>query len=114
MKKLILTALVLASVVAAEDLAAGKKMFVEYTCYGCHGYSGQNGPGNRLVPMKLTQQGFTNYLRNPPRPQQMPSYSAKVLSDAQVGDIYAYIKTLPDAPKAADIKVLQDIKAEMK
>ena len=113
MKLLIVSILTIATV-SAQDVAAGKKMFNEYTCYGCHGYSGQNGPGNRLVPMKLTQQGFTNYLRSPPRPQQMPSYSGKVLSDAQVGDIYAFIKTLKDAPAAADIKILQDIKAEMK
>lgn len=113
MKLFLLSILTIASA-SAQNVEAGKKMFNEYTCYGCHGYSGQNGPGNRLVPMKLTQQGFTNYLRNPPRPNQMPSYSAKVLSDAQVGDIFAFIKTLPDAPKAADIKLLQDIKAEMK
>src|SRR5712671_2757182 len=39
----------------AGDAKNGKDLFVKYTCYGCHGFSGQNGPGNRLVPMKMVQ-----------------------------------------------------------
>src|SRR5262249_14522326 len=79
---------------AAGNAGAGRDIFMKYTCYGCHGFSGQNGPGARLVPMRMTQSGFVNYVRNP-RTRQMPSYSTKVLSDGQLGDVYAYIKTLP-------------------
>src|SRR5437762_10840961 len=87
----------------AQDAAKGKALYNEYTCYGCHGFSGQNGPGNRLVPMKMAQVAFTGYVRTPPNPNRMPSYSPKVLTDAQLGDIYAYLKTLQDAPAAKDI-----------
>lgn len=98
----------------AGDGTQGKELFLKYGCYQCHGYSGQNGPGKALVPMKFGQAALTMYLRNPVKPNQMnwmPSYSEKVLSNAQLGDIYAYIKTLPDAPAAKDIPLLNDIKA---
>lgn len=90
---------------------AGKDVFMKYTCYGCHGFSGQNGPGARLVPMRMTQTGFVNYLRSP-RTRQMPSYSTKVLSDAQLGDVYAYIKTLPASRAAKDIPELNQFKEQ--
>ena len=79
------------------NAAKGKEAFLKYTCYGCHGFSGQNGPGARLVPMKMPQAAFIGYVRNPPRANIMPSYSAKVVPDSDMADIYAYIKTLPDS-----------------
>jgi mono/diheme cytochrome c family protein len=94
---------------AQGDAAKGKDVYMKYTCYGCHGFSGQNGPGARLVPMRMTQAAFTNYVRGP-RTRQMPSYSTKVLSDAQLGDVYAYIKTLPQSPSAKDIPQLNQFK----
>ncbi len=93
----------------AGNPANGKDIFLKYTCYGCHGFSGQNGPGARLVPMNMTPTAFTAYVRNP-RTRQMPSYSSKVLSDAQLGDVYAYIKTLPRSPAAKDIPELSQFK----
>jgi mono/diheme cytochrome c family protein len=93
------------------NAAAGKEIFLKYTCYGCHGFSGQNGPGARLVPMPMTQSGFINYVRSP-RTRQMPSYSTKVLSDAQLGDVYAYIKTLPSSRAAKDIPELNQFKEQ--
>jgi mono/diheme cytochrome c family protein len=43
-------------------------------------------------------------------PTGMPPYTAKVLPDQELGDIYAYIKSLPDSgKKAKDIPVLNDI-----
>src|ERR1700690_3923870 len=95
---------------ATGNATHGKELFVKYTCYACHGFSGQNGNGARLVPMKFPQAGFIAYVRNPPRANQMPSYSAKVLPDADLGDIYAYIRTLPDsAPPSASIPILSQI-----
>lgn len=94
------------------DSAKGKQYFNSYTCYGCHGFSAQNGPGrNRLNPMKMSQGGFIGLVRKPTI-NQMPSYSAKVITDQQLADIWAYLKTLPDAPAAKDIPLLQQIKAE--
>jgi mono/diheme cytochrome c family protein len=97
------------------DPKNGKELFLKYTCYGCHGFSAQNGPaGNRLNPMRFSQANFTALVRNPGAPNRMPPYSAKVISDAQLADIYAFLKTLPDAPAAKDIPLLQQIEAEIK
>jgi mono/diheme cytochrome c family protein len=111
---LVLAAIAALSVVsspAQENAEAGKDIFLKYTCYGCHGFSGQNGPGARLVPMRMTQAGFVNYVRSP-RTRQMPSYSTKVLSDAQLGDVYTYIKTLPASRSAKDIPELNQFKEQ--
>jgi mono/diheme cytochrome c family protein len=96
------------------DAKNGKDLFVKYTCYGCHGFSGQNGPGMKLVPMTMTQADFTGRVREPGNPRQMPSYSAKVISDQQLADIWEYVKTLPNAPAAKDIPLIQQIKGENK
>ena len=94
------------------DAKRGEKLFKDYSCYACHGFSGQNGPGARLVPMKMATVAFIAYVRNPPRANQMPSYSTKVLSDQQMADIWAYLKTLPDSPPAKDIPLIEELKAE--
>ncbi len=94
----------------AGNAVKGKDLFLKYSCYACHGFSGQNGPGARLVPMKIPQAGFVSYIRNPPRPNLMPSYSAKALPDAEMADIYAYIKSLPDSTTPAkNIPLLNQI-----
>jgi mono/diheme cytochrome c family protein len=103
--------LVVSAVAQQGDAKRGQKMFVDYSCYACHGFSGQNGPGKRLVPMKMATVVFTAYVRSPGS-NQMPSYSAKVLSDQQLADIWSYIKTLPDSPEAKDIPLVQQLKAE--
>jgi mono/diheme cytochrome c family protein len=114
MQKFVLGLILTAASACAQsgDAAKGKELYIAYTCYGCHGFSGQNGPGNHLVPMKMPQNVFTAYVRKPTRPNQMPTYSAKVLSDQQLGDIWAYVKTLKDAPPAKDIPLLNEIKSE--
>jgi mono/diheme cytochrome c family protein len=95
---------------SAGNAKHGKELFTKYSCYACHGFSGENGNGARLVPMKFPQAGFIAYVRNPPRPAQMPSFSAKVLTDADLADIYAYIRTLPDSsPPPASIPILSQI-----
>jgi mono/diheme cytochrome c family protein len=103
--------LVVSAVAQQGDAKRGSKMYVDYSCYACHGFSGQNGPGKRLVPMKMPNVVFTAYVRTPGT-AQMPSYSAKVLTDAQLADIWAYVKTLPDSPEAKDIPLVQQLKTE--
>jgi mono/diheme cytochrome c family protein len=87
---------------------AGKDLYLRYSCYACHGYDGHGGAGARLVPMRMTGERFTAYVRSP-RTQQMPLYSTKLLTDAQLGDLWAYIKSLPVSPDAKDIPLLARI-----
>ena len=90
------------------SIQSGKDLYLRYSCYACHRYDGNGGVGARLVPLPMTVARFTAYIRNPPRPQ-MPAYSSKLLSDAQLADIWAYIKSLPASPEAKDIPLLAQI-----
>jgi ubiquinol-cytochrome c reductase cytochrome c subunit len=84
----------------------GKALYLRYSCYACHGYDGHGGAGARLVPLAMTETRFTAYVRNP---RQMPPYTEKVLSDAQLADVFAYIKSLPASPSADQIPLLARI-----
>ncbi len=95
------------------DAANGAQLFEDYTCYGCHGYTGETGRGPRLNPPRLRQAQFIAYLRNPPNPRQMPPYRQADVSDQKLADIYAHLVALPSAsPEAEDIPVLRDILQE--
>ncbi len=87
----------------AGSTEKGKDVFLKYSCYACHGYAGHGGPGGRLVPMRLPLAAFSALIRNP---RTMPPYTAKVLSDAQLADLWAYIKSLPESPPAGSIPLL--------
>lgn len=109
---LTITALTLPAIFAqGGDAAKGKGLYMKYSCYACHGFSGQNGPGARLVPMRMTTAAFTSYVRSP-KTRQMPSFSTKVLSDEQLADIHAYVKTLPASKPAKDIPALAQFKQQ--
>jgi mono/diheme cytochrome c family protein len=93
---------------AAGDVQQGKELYANYSCYACHGYDGHGGAGARLVPLAMTVTRFTAYVHNPRR---MPPYTDKVLSDAQLADLFAYIKSLPASPSADQIPLLSRIMA---
>lgn len=97
------------SSVARGDAKNGKELYLNYKCYACHGYSGQNGPGTRLVPARMTLPAFTAYIRNP---RQMPPYTAKVVPDRELADIWMYLQTLPRSPAAKDVPLLNEILTE--
>lgn len=86
----------------------GEQLYFKYSCYACHGFSGQNGPGQRLVGSGYmgNVRAFTTYVRNP---RSMPPYTAKVLPDAELADIFAYVKTLKASPAAKDIPLLNQL-----
>lgn len=90
----------------AGSAQAGKDIYLRFGCYECHGYAGHGGAGARLVPMSMPARSFAAYVRNP---RQMPPYSAKLLTDAQLADVWAYIKSLPESPAAKSIPLLNQI-----
>jgi ubiquinol-cytochrome c reductase cytochrome c subunit len=93
---------------ASGNPQQGKELYVKYSCYACHGYDGHGGAGARLVPLAMTVSRFTAYVHNPRR---MPPYTDKVLSDAQLADLFAYIKSMPISPAADQIPLLSRIMA---
>jgi mono/diheme cytochrome c family protein len=110
--KQIILILILATAAAAQskppsgDAARGKELYVKYTCYACHSFDGHGGAGARLVPMKMLLPVFTAYVR---APRQMPAYREKVMSNAELADVYAYIKSIPESPAANNIPLLSQL-----
>ncbi|MGH9716384.1 MAG: c-type cytochrome [Candidatus Acidiferrales bacterium] len=84
----------------------GKKLFTSYGCYECHGLAAQGGIGPRLGPDPLPLSFIEKYVRHPTG--SMPPYTAKVVSDHDLADIHAYLKTLPEPPKEKDIPLLNE------
>ena len=95
------------------DVENGRVLFEDYTCFGCHGYTGETGRGARLNPLWLNQDRFIAYLRNPPNPRRMPPYQQAEVSDQKLADIYAFLQSLPSgSPEAESIPLLQEILEE--
>jgi ubiquinol-cytochrome c reductase cytochrome c subunit len=91
---------------AQTNLENGKKLFARHGCYQCHGYVGQGGlNGPRLAQTRLTLPAFSAYVRNP-APGGMPPFRAKVISDKDLADVYAYIKSFPEPPDVKDLPLL--------
>ena len=89
----------------AGNAEAGKKLFTSYGCYQCHGFEGQGGAaGPRLAARTLPWAGFSAYVRKPAN--QMPLYTTRVLSDADLAHIYAYLQSRPAPPPVKSIPLL--------
>jgi mono/diheme cytochrome c family protein len=88
------------------DADKGRRLFMKYGCYECHGAEGQGSTtGPRLGPNPLPLTGFTRYIRQPK--QQMPPYTLKVLPDGDVADIHAFLRTRPRPPTGESINALR-------
>jgi mono/diheme cytochrome c family protein len=88
------------------NAANGQKLFMADGCYQCHGTVGQGsrGTGPRLAPNPVPYEGFAQQVRKPAN--TMPPYTALVLSEAQLADIYAYVSSLPGPAKPEDVTIL--------
>ena len=86
-----------------NNVENGRKAFVEHGCYSCHGYSGQGGRGARLAQSPIPLQAFAKYVQRPNR--AMPPFGTQV-SDQELADIYAFIKSIPPSPDPKSIPLL--------
>jgi mono/diheme cytochrome c family protein len=94
----------------AGDAAHGRVVFLRQACFTCHGRVGEggayNGPAPVLAQTALPFEGFRTQIRNPVN--DMPAYSDAVLSDKDVADIYAFVKSLPGPRSPKDIPILNN------
>jgi mono/diheme cytochrome c family protein len=92
----------------AGDAANGKKLYLADGCFECHGRAGQGGrfnyPTPSLAQIALPVESFISFLRE--APNDMPSFSAEVLSDKDAADIHAYLSSLPGPRPVKDIPLL--------
>jgi mono/diheme cytochrome c family protein len=92
----------------AGNVDNGKKLFVKHDCYWCHGTAGQGGSaGARIGGTALSLQGVMRYVRQPVG--AMPAFTDKVLTDQELTDIYAYLKSV-QAPKTTNVPLLDQLR----
>ena len=106
----ILATAFLASAAAAQpqgNADRGKAAFLRVGCYTCHGYEGQGVPGKKIAPNPLPYPAFSSFVRT--SPGEMPTFTAQVLPDQDLADIYAYLRSKPASPNAANIPLLQEV-----
>ena len=91
----------------AGNIDSGRKAFIQHGCFSCHGFSGEGGPGARLAQNPIPLQGFVQYVRRPKR--TMPPFGSDVVSDKELADIYAFIKSIPPSPEPKNIPLLNNL-----
>src|ERR1700732_1193402 len=85
----------------------GEHLYTAFGCYECHGFQGQGSTQTgapRLGPPQIPFSGFVAYVREPAN--QMPPYSSKVVSEAQLADIYVFLQSRPQAMPSKNIPLL--------
>jgi len=110
----VLAALAVFAGIAAPDTAVaasaekGKAAFVQYGCWQCHDFAGEGSiatsNGKVIARTPLPLEAFIGFVRL--TNGQMPPYRPAVLSDEELGDIYAYLQSLPEPKAPSDIPVL--------
>ena len=93
---------------AQGNAESGHKIFLKNGCYSCHGYDGHGGVAPKLAPKPLAAVAFIAFVRHPAA-SAMPTYSAKVMSDAELTDVVAYLRTIPEPPAVKDIPLLNQL-----
>jgi cytochrome c553 len=90
-----------------EDANKGKRLYATYGCYECHGYQGQGSTaaGPRIAPAPIPKDAFFAYLRQPSG--EMPPYTERVISDAELADIRAFLATIPKGPNPSEVPLLK-------
>jgi ubiquinol-cytochrome c reductase cytochrome c subunit len=87
------------------DAVRGRQLFATIGCYQCHGYQGQGASiAPRLAPNPPPFEAFARELRRPR--DRMPIYTAKVTSERDLMDMYAYLQSIPKAKTVAEIPLL--------
>jgi mono/diheme cytochrome c family protein len=92
----------------AGNAQNGRMLFEKYGCYQCHGREAQGGLGTgpRLGPKPIAFAAVQKYIRQPTG--QMPPYTAKVLSDKDLADIYAFLQSVQAPPPVKNIPLLNN------
>lgn len=89
----------------AGDIVKGKEAYKKHSCFSCHGFSGNGGTGPRIAQTPIPFPAFRKYVRRPTK--SMPPFGTLV-SDAELADIYAFLKSIPPSPSLKDIPLLKE------
>jgi mono/diheme cytochrome c family protein len=92
----------------AGHVENGKKLFLQRGCWTCHGYAAQGGAGSgpRLAGRVPPWTAFSRSVRQPA--DEMVPFTAKVLSDQELADVYAWLRAIPPPPPVSSIPQLKN------
>ena len=94
-----------ASSAATGNAESGKKLYVTYFCWSCHGSNGRaGGTGPAIAPTTRSGEDLIKYVRKPRGP--MPPYTSKSISDKDLADIAAFLRSVPKDPDPKTIPLL--------
>ena len=115
MRKILVAVMLMAGLIRSQDAEgnpeAGKRLYMKNGCYQCHGTVGQGTiAGVRIGPPPLSAQGVIRYVRRPAG--QMPAFTEKVMSDRELTDVYAFLKTIPPPKASKDVPLLNDLRGK--
>src|SRR5436190_9917511 len=86
---------------------SGKKLYVTYFCWSCHGSNGRaGGTGPAIVPSTRSGEDLIKYVRKPRGP--MPPYTSKSIPDKDLADIAAFLRSVPKDPDPKTIPLLNE------
>ena len=88
------------------NAASGAKLYVDRACWQCHGLVAQGGgiAGPRLAGRVQVWVAFAGYVRRPLA--EMIPYTATVLPDHELADIFAWLQRLPPPPDVSSLPQL--------
>jgi len=93
---------------APSNVENGKRLYLKNGCYECHGTVGQGAQANplapRLAPRPPALAALIAYVRKPAG--GMPPYVSRVMSDAELEDVRAYLASIPEPPPLKSIALL--------
>lgn len=92
----------------ADDIEAGRRLYMSNGCYSCHGTVGQGGERSgapRLAPGPHPIEAFKVLVRHPR--EAMPRLDPRFVSDEQLQAIHRYLASIATGPAAKDIPQLQ-------
>jgi mono/diheme cytochrome c family protein len=102
MKTFLITGILMSASLA---FAQGKQVFEKLYCSACHGHDGQGGSSGPRIGVKPPPvAALIAYVRKPAG--GMPPFTAKIVSDADLTDVHAYLASRPAPPPAKDIAIL--------
>jgi mono/diheme cytochrome c family protein len=92
------------------DAAQGQKSYLADGCYQCHGRVGQGGlmtgPAPILAQTRLPFALFKRQVRNPVN--DMPPYPETLVSDEDLGNMFAFLQALPGRRALKEVPILND------
>jgi ubiquinol-cytochrome c reductase cytochrome c subunit len=88
------------------NAASGARLYVDRACWQCHGLAAQGGgiAGPRLAGRVQVWVAFAGYVRQPLA--EMIPYTAKVLPDDELADIFKWLQSLPPPPDVGSLPQL--------